>query len=133
LGKNERKLLDELVLAVLKGGTQPPDKKQLRELAPNNKEGVAKLLDLAVAMGDLHPAGSDFYLHREVLANAKARIEANCAADGFTVSQMREWLQTTRKFAVPLAEYLDKIGFTRRQGDLRFLVAPVGAPDAVRR
>ena len=37
------------------------------------------------------------------------------------VSQIRELLATSRKFAVPICEYLDRSGFTRRQGDLRVL------------
>jgi selenocysteine-specific elongation factor len=40
-----------------------------------------------------------------------------------TLSQIRETLGTTRKYAVPLCEYLDREGFTRREGDLRVLAA----------
>jgi selenocysteine-specific elongation factor len=40
-----------------------------------------------------------------------------------TVSQIREILGTTRKYAMPFCEHLDRIGFTRRQGDLRVLAA----------
>jgi len=38
-----------------------------------------------------------------------------------TISQIREILGTTRKYAVPLCEYLDNIGFTERQGDVRVI------------
>ena len=38
-----------------------------------------------------------------------------------TVSEIRDLLATSRKFAVPICEYLDRIGFTRRDGDLRSL------------
>lgn len=38
---------------------------------------------------------------------------------GFTVSQFRDELRITRKHAVPLIEYLDQHGITRRHGDLR--------------
>ena len=38
---------------------------------------------------------------------------------GFSVSQLRERLGTTRKFAVPLAEALDHVGVSRRMGDVR--------------
>ena len=40
---------------------------------------------------------------------------------GLTLSQIREILETTRKYAVPLCEYLDRIGFTKRKGDFRVL------------
>jgi selenocysteine-specific elongation factor len=40
---------------------------------------------------------------------------------GLTVAEIRDLLQTSRKYAVPFCEHLDKIGTTRRDGDLRFL------------
>ena len=45
---------------------------------------------------------------------------ARAAADGITVSAFREALGTSRKYAVPLLEWLDRRGVTRRDGDLRF-------------
>lgn len=39
--------------------------------------------------------------------------------DSFTVAQFRDHLQLTRKYAVPLLEWLDKEGHTVRDGDLR--------------
>ena len=39
--------------------------------------------------------------------------------DGYTASQFRDALGTTRKFAIPLAEALDARGITRRRGDVR--------------
>ncbi len=38
-----------------------------------------------------------------------------------SASPFRDLLGTTRKYAVPLCEYLDRIGVTRREGDLRIL------------
>jgi selenocysteine-specific elongation factor len=37
------------------------------------------------------------------------------------VAEIRDLLGTTRKYAVPLCEYLDRSGLTRREGDLRVL------------
>ena len=47
-----------------------------------------------------------------------ARLLVDCP-DGFTLSDLREALGTSRKFAVPLANLLDARGVTRRRGDLR--------------
>jgi selenocysteine-specific elongation factor len=47
---------------------------------------------------------------------------------GATVAELRDLLGTTRKYAIPFCEYLDRIGLTRREGDLRLLgnaAAPV--------
>jgi selenocysteine-specific elongation factor len=39
---------------------------------------------------------------------------------GLTVSAFRAALGTSRKFALPLLEWFDHRGITRREGDLRF-------------
>ena len=39
-----------------------------------------------------------------------------------TMSDIRTLIDTSRKWAVPLCEYFDESGFTRRDGDLRVLV-----------
>ena len=46
---------------------------------------------------------------------------------GITVSAFREALGTSRKFALPLLEWFDHRGVTRRAGDLRF---PAAVPEA---
>ncbi len=38
-----------------------------------------------------------------------------------TVSQIKTMLDTSRKFAVPICEHLDRVGVTVRQGDRRVL------------
>jgi selenocysteine-specific elongation factor len=54
------------------------------------------------------------------LVERAVRLVAEHAAEGVTVSALREALGTTRKYAVPLLEHLDRTGATRRVGDLRF-------------
>ena len=38
-----------------------------------------------------------------------------------TVAQLRDELGLSRKYALAALEYLDQIGFTRREGDARVL------------
>jgi selenocysteine-specific elongation factor len=49
---------------------------------------------------------------------------------GATVAEIRDLLVTTRKYAVPICEYLDRIGLTRRVGDLRVLKDGPNPPGA---
>jgi selenocysteine-specific elongation factor len=49
------------------------------------------------------------------------------SGSGATVAELRDLLGTTRKYAIPLCEYLDRIHLTRRTGDLRVL-AVASAP-----
>ena len=65
----------------------------------------------------------EIYLHRSVLEEAKQLIREEMTRQGqMRLSEMREVWGTSRKFAVPLAEYLDQIGFTKRIGNNRELV-----------
>ena len=68
---------------------------------------------------------SDLVVSRKLVADAEAAIH-DAGADGITVSALRGSLGTTRKFAVPLMEWFDQKGVTRREGDLRFLRRPTG-------
>jgi selenocysteine-specific elongation factor len=76
---------------------------------------------VAVAEGLLVRVTDDIYLHADGAADMRARLKERFAAGGgLTVAEIRDLLGTTRKYAVPLCEYLDKAGITRREGDLRF-------------
>ena len=55
-------------------------------------------------------------------AELRRRVgEGLAGSPGHTMSQIRDLLGTSRKYALPMCEYLDRIGFTRRQDDIRVL------------
>jgi selenocysteine-specific elongation factor len=80
---------------------------------------AAGVLDAAVRSGALVRISPELVLSRELVERAGA-IVREAGSDGITVSALRERLGTSRKYAVPLAEHLDRTGVTRRSGDLRF-------------
>lgn len=123
LARNEQRLLEELVEQHRRAALQPPSISQCQQQAKMHRESVPKLLALAAAQGDLVPVSSDFYLHADHLDTVRKRLVGALSGhpDGLTVSQIREMLDTSRKYAVPLCEYLDGEGFTVRRGDRRVL------------
>jgi selenocysteine-specific elongation factor len=77
-----------------------------------------------VAEGQLVKVADDLYLHADAEADMRRRVGDKLReGKGLTVAEIRDLLGTTRKFAVPLCEYLDRVGVTRREGDLRLLVS----------
>jgi selenocysteine-specific elongation factor len=122
LTQNERKLLSQLIDEYRDAGLQTPTVKQAQESATKNQSSVPHLIELAVASGDLVQVATDFFLHQQVDQELQTKLaEHMSSGNGLTLSQIREILNTTRKYAVPYCEYLDRIGFTRRDGDLRVL------------
>jgi len=122
LSANERKLLGELIELYRQAGIQSPTVEECRKQAARNQQSVPQLIALAAADGDLVEVAADYYLHAEVDRQLKEMLRDRMSGGaGMTLSEIRELLGTTRKYAVPYCEYLDRSGFTRREGDLRFL------------
>lgn len=89
------------------------------------------LLEDLVEAGALVRVSGGIYASAERLTAIKAKLrEAFRASPQLTASQMREAIETSRKYAIPFLEYLDSSGFTKRQGDLRTLIErePVAPP-----
>jgi selenocysteine-specific elongation factor len=104
-----------LLLAAIGGEheTAPPTVAELE------RSGVGRDVVAAAAAGGLVARiSSDLVVTPELLARAEAVVRA--APGGITVSAFREALGTSRKYAVPLLEHLDRTGVSRRDGDLRF-------------
>jgi selenocysteine-specific elongation factor len=125
LSGHEKQLLEWIVDLYRRSGFQPPAVEQVKSQATRNQAAVPSLVELATAQGRLIKVAPEFYLHAEVESHMRDLITTRLAkGQGMTVSEIREALNTTRKYAVPFCEYLDRIGLTQRQGDLRTLRTP---------
>ena len=61
-------------------------------------------------------------MHHEVLEELKSRLRIEFAnKPEMTMSEIRDILGTSRKYAVPICEYLDASKFTIRDSDVRRL------------
>lgn len=122
LSRNERQMLTQIIETYRAAGVQPPSLDEVRQQTPRNQAAVPQLIALAAAAGDLVPISPEFYLHAEAERHIRHALEERLSTgQGLTVSQIREILGTSRKYAVPICEYLDRVGFTRREGDARLL------------
>lgn len=120
LSANLRKLKDKLAAEYLQAGFQPPEPSTFAGQAGGNAANLKDLFEVCVAEGLLVPIADGIYLHADVEADMRRRVGARLnEAQGATVAEIRDLLGTTRKYAVPFCEYLDRIGVTRREGDLR--------------
>lgn len=122
LSKSETLLLAQLIANFKQAGFQPPTIKECEASATKNKTSVASLVALAATEGDLVQVSTDFYIHHEIEQELRDMLAREITSQGgLTLSQIREIMGTSRKYAVPICEYLDRTGFTQRQGDLRIL------------
>lgn len=122
LSQAESQLIRQLITTLRQAGINVPTVAQLQASAGRHAARVPELLELAVGQGELVRISDEFYLHRQVDEELRKLLSAKLAQSaGATLSEIREWLGTSRKYAVPYCEYLDRIGFTERVGDVRTL------------
>jgi selenocysteine-specific elongation factor len=90
----------------------------VKKMAP---KGSAKAFETLLARGALVKVGGCVYSGAQI-TRIRARLEGFFREhDRMTASQFRDLLGTSRKFAVPLLEWLDARGITLRSGDHRTL------------
>jgi len=126
LSDTQTDLLRQIVELFCTAEIQPPSVAEVSQQLGERLEAVAPLIDVAEEQRLLVRMAAEIYLHPDTEKQAKQCL-SNKMIDGaaLTVGEIREALGTSRKFAVPLCEYFDKIGFTRRDGNLRYLVRDI--------
>ena len=85
--------------------------------------GVArKVLTKLVAEGTVVRLGPELHFDAAAMRAARDSIETHLRANGEMLAKdARDLLGTSRKYVVPILEYFDAQGLTRREGDVRVL------------
>ena len=83
---------------------------------------VRALLSHLARDGSVEPVDTERYAAKGALAEFRAELEAALAQLGSaTPAALRDRLGLTRKYLIPLLEWADRRGVTRRTGDARVL------------
>jgi selenocysteine-specific elongation factor len=97
----------------------PPEIAEQLCVAPAQVERVLRIL---IEQQRLVRVEQDLYFHTEAVSTARERLVAHIREHGGLESvKFKYLLDTTRKYAIPLLDYFDKIGVTRRVGYTRLL------------
>jgi len=122
LSQGERRLKTELLEAIRSAGLSPPDASGLAGTAGLRAVIVPELLALLRDEQKLVELSPGFFLDFDIEVELRRKVAQRLAnGSAITMADLRDLLGTTRKYAVPIGEYLDRIGLTRREGDVRKL------------
>ncbi len=118
LSPEERKLKERVEAGLLNAGLNVP---YVKELAPGTLEDkVNDVVQMLVEDGKVVKITTDLFFHADTLREAESLVRKMLSKNGkFQVSEFKDAAKTSRKYAVPLLEYFDRKGVTRRQGDVR--------------
>ncbi|MFH0811021.1 MAG: selenocysteine-specific translation elongation factor [Pseudomonadota bacterium] len=121
LSATETRLKDALEVACRAGGLTPPTLKE-STAAHGDEKRVLAMLRLLVQEGRLAKVNDEIYYHTEVLEALKQKLTAHLKAAGdIGAPEFKQLFGVTRKFMIPLLEYLDAVKLTIRVGDRRRL------------
>lgn len=112
-----------ILVLLEKGGFQPPFKEELSQTLKLDMKRLTDILNLLAKEGSLVRISDTMFIpasvYQEMITNLKDFFSKK---PEMTVAEFRDILNTTRKYALPLLEYLDSHKITLRVGDIRKLL-----------
>ena len=123
LSEAEESMKTKILDLLQKGGFQPPMKEELSKSLRLDQKHLSDILKLLVKEGSLVRISDSMYLpsssYNKMIDSLKNFYSKKSE---MTVAEFRDILGTTRKYALPILEYLDSIKVTLRVGDIRKLL-----------
>jgi selenocysteine-specific elongation factor len=121
LKQDEEKARTAIVAAFGNAGLAAPAVAEVLKAAGLDAVRARSVLQLLLREGALVMITDDLILHAAALAGLRAVLAAR-RGERFGVAEFKDWTGVSRKYAIPLLEYMDRERVTRRDGDARVVV-----------
>ena len=120
-GKQE-KVREKIESTYRQAGLQPPFFREVAQSLGVSDGEARQILVWMLQQGLLIKVKEDMYFHCACLEDMKSKLlDFFAGLEEITTPQFKELTQTTRKYTIPLLEFLDATRFTIRVGDVRRL------------
>ena len=119
---SEESQLAKLLLSLLEeAGLKPPSPGELKEAAAAKPQVVDGILKYLQQSGKIVQLPGGLLIAASTIEDVRRQL-AGSGLKEFGVGEFKLRFGLSRKWAIPLLEHLDSIGFTRRVGDRRQIV-----------
>ncbi len=124
LQPEETRAKEQIEKAFAEAGLAVPSLKEVLAKLSVESKRAEKLLQILLREKTLVRVSPDLIFHRDALAQLKVQLAAFKKSKGerITVPVFKDLTGITRKYAIPLLEYLDRERVTRRAGDERVIL-----------
>jgi selenocysteine-specific elongation factor len=120
--KDEQTLLQNIESLFKAQPFNPPNREEVIRKTAANPEQIERTLRILIEQEQLVRVDRDLLFHREAVEEARRILTSYIHTEGGLESvKFKYLLDTSRKFAIPLLDYFDRIGVTRRVGYTRYL------------
>lgn len=124
LQPEEARAKEQIEAAFVAAGLAVPSVNEVLGKLPVEKKRAEKILQLLLREKILVRVTAELIFHQEALAQLKERLVTQKKTKGerLSVPDFKELTGITRKYAIPLLEYLDRERVTKRAGDERVIL-----------
>ncbi|MBN1806596.1 MAG: selenocysteine-specific translation elongation factor [Sedimentisphaerales bacterium] len=123
--EEEKKLLKKVEALFRHQPFNPPNFEEVTKQTKSTPEKVQKIIQILIEQEQLVRVERDLFFHSEAIEKARELLISFIQKEGKLESvKFKYVLDTTRKFAIPLLDYFDRTGLTRRAGYTRYLKNP---------
>ena len=121
LGGAEGELARAIEARYLEAALQTPAVSEIIKAIPQRPKVIEGVIAYLVKQGTLLRLAEGVYLHRDVVTAAREKLAAR-KGETIDVGQFKDFFGISRKVAIPLLEWFDREGVTKRIGDSRKVV-----------
>ncbi len=121
LGEDEESATRKIEGAFERAGLAVPSTQEVLASTGIDPVRSRALLQILLRKQSLVKVGEDLIFHRTALDSLRALLAARRGAR-FQVGEFKQWTGVSRKYAIPLLEFLDRQRLTRREGDSRVIL-----------
>lgn len=121
LQQDEQDARTKIESAFEKGGLAVPSQREVLTASGVDATRAAILLATLLKEKKLVRVSADLVFHHTAIDALKALL-ATHKGKPFAVGEFKDWTGCSRKYAIPLLEFLDRERLTRREGDARIVV-----------
>ncbi len=123
LKEDEAQAKQQIARAFEKAGLTVPSVKEVLQKLPLERLRAEKILQILIQEGALVRVSEELVFHSTTLRQLRHLLaQFKLRNDRISVSAFKDLAQVSRKYAIPLLEYLDRERVTRRAGDERILL-----------
>jgi selenocysteine-specific elongation factor len=123
LKEDEEKARAVIERAFESAGLAVPALAEVLKASGVDPKRARSILQILLREGKLVRVSADLVLHASALAQLRGLL-ATKHGQRFTVPVFKDWTGISRKYAIPLLEFLDREHVTRREGDERIVTEP---------
>lgn len=125
LGADDRALVERALELYGRAGLEPPETPALAEELGVDPARLRSLLRHLEERGRVIKLASDWYADPAALAQAERMLIERLGGEeeGADTGAFKELFGVTRKYLIPILEYFDRSGLTRREGNRRVLAS----------